>query len=85
MTAKETVWRILSQLLSNALAIKINWRGANGKQAFEPLALKYIVLNAVRRNPLTSNASDTDIEKYIKGFELTHQTSNYSSIFFPHL
>ncbi|KAJ8014287.1 hypothetical protein DPEC_G00038690 [Dallia pectoralis] len=46
--------------------MKMNWRGANGKQAFEPLALKYIVLNAVRRDPLTSNASDTDIEKYIK-------------------
>ncbi|XP_062339700.1 uncharacterized protein LOC134038105 [Osmerus eperlanus] len=44
MTTKENVWRILAKLLTNALAMKINWRGANGKQAFEPLALKSVVI-----------------------------------------
>ncbi|XP_062316774.1 uncharacterized protein LOC134020631 [Osmerus eperlanus] len=44
MTTKENVWRILGKLLTNALAMKINWRGANGKQAFEPLALKSVVI-----------------------------------------
>ncbi|XP_045077138.1 uncharacterized protein LOC123491204 [Coregonus clupeaformis] len=46
MTTKEIVWRILSKLLTNGLAMKMNWRGANGKQAFEPLALKSVVIGA---------------------------------------
>ena len=44
MNTKENVWRILSKLLTNGLVMKINWRGANGKQAFEPLALKIVVM-----------------------------------------
>ncbi|KAK6315770.1 hypothetical protein J4Q44_G00132940 [Coregonus suidteri] len=55
MTTKENVWRILSKLLTNGLAMKKNWRGANGKQAFEPLALKSVVI-----------VPDVEIEKYIK-------------------
>lgn len=41
MTTKETVWRTLTQLLTNAM----NWRGANGKEAFEPLALVALFLS----------------------------------------
>uniref|UniRef100_A0A673XHQ5 Uncharacterized protein n=1 Tax=Salmo trutta TaxID=8032 RepID=A0A673XHQ5_SALTR len=39
MTTKKNVWRILSKLLTNGLAMKMNW-----KQAFEPLALKSFVI-----------------------------------------
>ena len=42
---KETVWRILTKLLTNALALKMKWRGAYGKQAFKPLVLKGTVLS----------------------------------------
>jgi len=45
MTVKETVWRVLTKMLTNNFAKKVNWRGANGKQAFEPLALKGILLS----------------------------------------
>lgn len=45
MTTKETVWGILTKLLTNALALKMNWRRSNGKQAFKPLVLKGIVLS----------------------------------------
>uniref|UniRef100_A0A4W5QXM2 Uncharacterized protein n=1 Tax=Hucho hucho TaxID=62062 RepID=A0A4W5QXM2_9TELE len=44
MTTKENVWRILSKLLTNGLAMKMNWIRANGKPAFEPLALKSFVI-----------------------------------------
>lgn len=66
MTVKETVWRVLTKMLTNNFAKKVNWRGANGKQAFEPLALKGILLSAVRRNSLTSDATDGEIERYAK-------------------
>ncbi|KAK6310762.1 hypothetical protein J4Q44_G00188170 [Coregonus suidteri] len=46
--------------------MKMNWRGANGQQAFERLALKGIVLSAVCRNHHSTKASDGEIEKYIK-------------------
>lgn len=59
----ETVWRILTKLLTNALAMKMNWRGANGKQAFERLALKGIVPGLSAES---TKASDGEIEKYIK-------------------
>ncbi|XP_029548437.1 uncharacterized protein LOC115149627 [Salmo trutta] len=64
MTTKGNVWRILSKLLTNVLAMKMNWRGANGKQAFEPLALKSVVIGPVRRSH--SEVPDVEIEKYVK-------------------
>ena len=45
LTIKETVWRIMAKLMTNELAKQINWRGANGKYGFEPLAIKDVVLS----------------------------------------
>ncbi|XP_077094343.1 uncharacterized protein LOC143746430 [Siphateles boraxobius] len=42
-TVKESVWRILSFLLSNELAHQINWRGINGKAAFKATSLKTVI------------------------------------------
>jgi len=42
---KESVWRIMSKLMTNQLAKQINWRGLNGKYAFEQLAIKDVVLS----------------------------------------
>ncbi|KAI2644480.1 Arginine-glutamic acid dipeptide repeats protein [Labeo rohita] len=44
LTVKESVWRIMSKLLTNPLAKQINWRGVNGKFGFEQLAIKDVVL-----------------------------------------
>ena len=61
MTTKENVWKILSKLLTNALAMKINWRGANGKQAFEPLALKSVVIGKFHDHWLVQRPNVTEI------------------------
>lgn len=45
LTVKESVWRIMSKLLTNPLAKQINWRGVNGKFGFEQLAIKDVVLS----------------------------------------
>jgi len=42
-TVKESVWRILSFLLSNDMARQINWRGINGKAAFKDTSLKTVI------------------------------------------
>ncbi|TRY58333.1 hypothetical protein DNTS_031777 [Danionella cerebrum] len=63
---KETVWRIMSKLMTNQLARQINWRGVNGKYGFEQLVIKDIVLKSVRKNRNTSGALDGEIEKFIK-------------------
>jgi len=42
-TVKESVWRILSFLLSNDMARQINWRGINGKVAFKDTSLKTVI------------------------------------------
>lgn len=66
LTVKDTVWRVMAKVMTNQLAKMINWRGVNGKSAFEPLGIKDVVLRAVRRNQATADASDGDIEAYIK-------------------
>ncbi|XP_026054935.1 uncharacterized protein LOC113040936 isoform X2 [Carassius auratus] len=65
-TVKESVWRILSFLLSNDMARQMNWRGINGKAAFKDTSLKTIINAAVRRNRLTSTATDQEVENWIK-------------------
>ncbi|CAL8378931.1 unnamed protein product [Arctogadus glacialis] len=59
--AKDTVWRILKQAIKNDLAKKISWWGMNGKISFENLHLKAVVMDAVRRNPSCSTATDVQI------------------------
>ncbi|KAK7138671.1 hypothetical protein R3I93_015939 [Phoxinus phoxinus] len=65
-TVKESVWRILSFLLSNDMARQINWRGINGKAAFKDTSLKPVINAAVRRNRLTATATDQEIEHWTK-------------------
>ncbi|KAK0137532.1 hypothetical protein N1851_026273 [Merluccius polli] len=60
MSVKETVWRVLTKMLTNNFAKKVNWRGANGKQAFEPLALKGILLSKLSLFLRTKNDFVTD-------------------------
>ncbi|XP_065127443.1 uncharacterized protein [Paramisgurnus dabryanus] len=64
-STKEAVWRILGKLLVNSLAKKINWSGANQKVAFRALALRTVVVNAVRANAHTKMSTDKEVEKYI--------------------
>ncbi|XP_056442126.1 uncharacterized protein LOC130379371 [Gadus chalcogrammus] len=64
--AKDTVWRILKQAIKNDLAKNISWRGMNGKISFENLHLKAVVMDAVRRNPSCSTATDVQIGDAIK-------------------
>ncbi len=42
---KDSVWRIMSKLLTNPLAKQINWRGVNGKFGFEQLVIKDVILS----------------------------------------
>ncbi|XP_049446935.1 uncharacterized protein LOC125897577 [Epinephelus fuscoguttatus] len=65
-TMKDTVWGILKRAMRNDLALKVTWSGVNGKRAFERLHLKAVVVEAVRRNPACSSATDNEIAKAIK-------------------
>lgn len=40
---KDTVWRVMKQLIQNDLACKINWTGLNGKMAFKSLEIRNVV------------------------------------------
>lgn len=62
----ECIWRIMHGLMTNSLARKINMRGINGKIGFQSLHLRNVVIAAVRRNRLTSEASEKDIDSTIK-------------------
>ncbi|XP_062868933.1 uncharacterized protein LOC134331441 [Trichomycterus rosablanca] len=63
---KDTVWRIMKRTVTNSLAKKLNWRGINGKTAFNSLLLKDVIAGAVRRNRLTRLATNQEIEFYIR-------------------
>ncbi|XP_067251353.1 uncharacterized protein [Chanodichthys erythropterus] len=62
----ECIWRIMQGLITNSLAQKINMRGINGKIGFQRLRLRDVVIAAVRRNRLTSAATEKDIDSTIK-------------------
>ncbi|XP_067314322.1 uncharacterized protein [Pseudorasbora parva] len=64
-STKEAVWCILGKLLVNSLAKKINWSGANQKVAFRALALRTVVVDAVRTNAHTKSSTDKEVENYI--------------------
>nr|XP_055049580.1 uncharacterized protein LOC129435105 isoform X2 [Misgurnus anguillicaudatus] len=63
---RDCTWRILKRVIANSLAKNLNWRGVNGKTSFATLQLRAIVIDAVRKNPLTLNAAETDVEGTIK-------------------
>ncbi|XP_056275980.1 uncharacterized protein LOC130197360 isoform X2 [Pseudoliparis swirei] len=63
---KDTVWRLMKHTISNTLAKETNWRGVNGKTSMASLQLKTAVIAAVRKNPLTSRASEREVEMFMK-------------------
>ncbi|XP_028441831.1 uncharacterized protein LOC114560568 [Perca flavescens] len=65
MTLKDTVGRVLKRAMNTSLARLINWSGANRKPAFKGLILKSVVLDAVRRNALTKDSTEKEIELLI--------------------
>ncbi|XP_050958544.1 uncharacterized protein LOC127159863 [Labeo rohita] len=63
---QECVWRIMHGLFTNSLARKVNMRGVNGKIGFLRLQIRDVVIAAVRRNRLTSEATEKEINATIK-------------------
>ncbi|XP_038565347.1 vacuolar protein sorting-associated protein VTA1 homolog isoform X2 [Micropterus salmoides] len=63
---RECVWRIMHAMITNSLAKNINMRGINGKIGFQRLQIRDVVIAAVRRNRLTSGATDQEIDSTIK-------------------
>ncbi|XP_076852732.1 uncharacterized protein LOC143523316 isoform X2 [Brachyhypopomus gauderio] len=63
---RETVWAVMKRTFSNSVAKRINWRGVNGKMALQRLHLKSVLIDAVRRNPITAKATDMDVERCMK-------------------
>lgn len=57
---------MMSHVMTNPLALKINWRGISGKAAFHRMVFKDVIISAVRQNRLTSTASDLEVEAAIK-------------------
>uniref|UniRef100_A0AAR2L0A9 DUF4806 domain-containing protein n=1 Tax=Pygocentrus nattereri TaxID=42514 RepID=A0AAR2L0A9_PYGNA len=63
---RDTVRRILKQTIKNDLAKTVNWRGVNGKTGFQSLQLENVVTEAVRRNPVCSQATEMEVERVIR-------------------
>ncbi|KAK0152149.1 hypothetical protein N1851_006459 [Merluccius polli] len=63
---KDTVWRVMKQILVNNLATRINWTGLHGKLAFNKLEMKNVVIEGVRRNPRCKDASEQEVEHLLK-------------------
>ncbi|XP_072566840.1 uncharacterized protein [Paramormyrops kingsleyae] len=63
---QECVWRIMHGLFTNSLARKVNMRGVNGKIGFLRLQIRDVGIAAVRRNRLTSEATEKEIDATIK-------------------
>ncbi|KAL7377303.1 hypothetical protein ABVT39_025341 [Epinephelus coioides] len=59
---KDTVWRVMKSTISTQVARQMNWRGVNDKISLQRLVLKTIIIDAVRRNPVTGSVSDKDVE-----------------------
>ncbi|PIK42768.1 hypothetical protein BSL78_20370 [Apostichopus japonicus] len=58
-------------VLSNAVATKLNWTGTTGKTAFAKLHMRNIIEKAVRRNQATVQSTTSDIQaavvRFLKG------------------
>ncbi|XP_070973576.1 uncharacterized protein [Oncorhynchus clarkii lewisi] len=63
---KDVVWRLMRHTISNALAKNMNWRGVNRKISLGSLRLREVLIAVVRKNPLTSKASESDVESVMK-------------------
>ena len=42
---KETIWRILREVMNNKLALQFNWNGTKGKAAFKDLRLANVLFS----------------------------------------
>ncbi|XP_041789536.1 uncharacterized protein LOC121604163 [Chelmon rostratus] len=62
LNLKDIVWRVMKSTISTQVARQMNWRGVNDKISLQRLALKTIIIDAVRRNPVTALVSDKDVE-----------------------
>ncbi|XP_073729148.1 uncharacterized protein [Misgurnus anguillicaudatus] len=63
---KDTVWRIMKMAIKNDFAKTVNWKGVNGKTPFHNLEFKSVVIDAVRRNPSCTQATELEVENVIK-------------------
>ncbi|KAK3097331.1 hypothetical protein FSP39_008755 [Pinctada imbricata] len=63
---KQSVRRIMKNLVSNSLAMKLNWLGRGNKRPFSGLILKDVLFASVRRNRLCKEATDKEIEDVAK-------------------
>ncbi|GAA6094693.1 uncharacterized protein LOC113085053 isoform X1 [Tachysurus ichikawai] len=66
MDVQECVWRIMHGLCTNSLVRKVNMRGVNEKTVFLRLQIRDVVIAAVRRNRLTSEATEKEIDSTVK-------------------
>ncbi|PIK38588.1 hypothetical protein BSL78_24571 [Apostichopus japonicus] len=68
---REVIKRMLHELMSNDVAINLNWTGQGEKMAFKELALRPILEKAVRRNNSTLTCTGCEIKReichYLKG------------------
>ncbi|KAL0962501.1 hypothetical protein UPYG_G00340840 [Umbra pygmaea] len=68
---KNTVWRMLPCILTNALAVLTTWTGSGNKTSFRDLFLRTILQRAIRENAATQDATDEAVQhqvtRYLKG------------------
>ncbi|CAH1130060.1 unnamed protein product [Ceutorhynchus assimilis] len=62
----EIVKRLMYKLLTNEVGNLFSWDGAKGKRKFKCLKLANVILDTVRANNHTKNATEADIIVYIK-------------------
>ncbi|XP_051743182.1 uncharacterized protein LOC127508834 isoform X2 [Ctenopharyngodon idella] len=68
---KHVTWNILSRMFRDDVGRRINWKGVNGKKAFNQMESKKFLLCAVRKSHASRAATDDEIVKHtIRWFSL---------------
>ncbi|XP_048012495.1 uncharacterized protein LOC125245788 isoform X3 [Megalobrama amblycephala] len=68
---KRVTWNILSRMFCDDVGRRINWKGVNGKKAFNQMESKKFLLCAVRKSHASRAATDDEITKHtIRWFNL---------------
>ncbi|XP_071854928.1 uncharacterized protein [Apostichopus japonicus] len=74
---------ILADVLSNAVATKLNCTGTTGKTAFAKLHMRHIIEKAVKRNQATAQSTTSDIQaavvRFLKGASDREEISDYTT------
>ncbi|KAK4882171.1 hypothetical protein RN001_005490 [Aquatica leii] len=65
---KQMTKKIMYRVITNKTGQLYSWEGAKGKRPFKVLTLSKIILNAVRKNPGTAEATDLTIIDTIKSW-----------------